>query len=347
MSVRTLAQTAQAFVEFAPHCRPGSPLYYEFALRVAEDGELLALAAETRAGQPPANMLFGAAHDLLLRGADHPARGYYPSVGGRGEPGPAAFAAFRDLCLSLRAEIGALLQTKLTQTNETRRCSYLLPAFTTVAALGGGQPLALLEIGSSAGLNLLWDRYGYSYGDGLVYGEKNAPVQIATELRGSVHPPLPTQLPEVAWRIGVDLNPVPIDDPASVRWLEALVWPEQLERLERLRAALELARIARPKLLAGDALELLPGLLEQTPASATVCVYHTHVTYQFSEEMRTWLDALLAAAGHKRRVLRVGCESLGAEQPQLLLTRYDSAGVAERLLAETTGHANWLRWIAS
>lgn len=345
MSGRTRAETARSFLSFAPHCVPGSPLYHELALRAAEDEELLALAAEAAAGQPPANMLLGAAHYLLLGGLDHPAAAYYPTRGGAGQPGPAAFAAFRDLCLGRRDEVAELLRRRRTQTNETRRCAYLLPAFATAAQMGGGAPLALIEVGPSAGLNMLWDRYGYSYGDGRVYGEAGSPVQIATELRGRVRPPLPDRPPEVAWRVGVELSPVDLGDPDAVRWLEALIWPENVARVERLRAAAALARAARPRIVAGDALELLPELIAEAPAGATLCVYHTHVTYQLSPELRGRLDELLGREGRRRRLLRLSCEGFGAEHPRLTLSRYEGGAAVERLLAVTSGHADWIEWL--
>jgi hypothetical protein len=344
MTARSIATTAREFLVFAPHCRPGSPLYELLAQRTAEDAELLALAAEAQPGQPAPNMLFAAAHDLLLRGAAHPAAAYYPTVGGAGAPGPAAFAAFRDLCLGRREEVRALLHTRRTQTNETRRCAYLLPGFTAAAAAAGGRPLALVEIGPSAGLNMLWDRYGYDYGAGLRCGDRGSPVQIRTELRGPGRPPIPAEPPAVAWRVGVELSPVDLGDAEAVRWLEALIWPEQVERVGRLRAAVALARATPPPIVAGDALELLPGLLAQAPEAAALCVYHTHVTYQLSAALRERLDQLLLEAGRRRPLLRLSCEGEGAAHPRLTLTSYGRGGAETRLLAVTPGHASWIAW---
>lgn len=192
---RTPTETAQAFLNFAPHCAIGSPLYAFLSLRIAEDAELLDLAARCAPGQPPPNMLFAAAHELLLRGEPHPLAGYYPTVGGSRAADEAAFAAFRDLCLGRRPVVEELLATRRTQTNETRRCAYLLPAFAEVATLAGGRPLALIELGPSAGLNLNWDRYAYDYGDGLLRGDPASPVRVTTELRGPLRPPLPARPP--------------------------------------------------------------------------------------------------------------------------------------------------------
>jgi len=338
---------ARSFADFVGHCLPGSPLYALLAAAVAEDTALLGLAERTRPGQPPPNMLFAAVHDLLLRGDRHPLAAFYPSLGGRAPAGPAAVAAFRDFCLGRAASIGELLATRLTQTNETARCAYLLPAFAMVQRLGGGRPLALIEVGASAGLNLNFDRYGYDYGDGREYGEPGAAVRLAAELRGDVRPPLPACTPEVAWRCVVDLSPVELGDPEAVRWLEALIWPEQEARLSRLRGAVAIALDHRPPVRRGDALALLPGLIAEAPAGAALCVFHTHVTYQFSAEMRARLEETFVAAGQARPVYRLSCEHSGAELPRLTLRTYGSGRVEERPLARTTGHANWIEWQAA
>lgn len=343
-SPRPHAEIARSFRNFAPHCRIGSPLYEQLSLAIAEDDALLELAAQTRAGQPPPNMLFGAVHYLLLRGTRHPLAAYYPTVGGGEPPGPDAFAAFREFCLSRREPIGHLLATRLTQTNETRRCSYLLPAFQTVYMQADHMPLALIEIGPSAGLNMAWDRYAYDYGNGLTVGDPDAGVLISTELRGG-RPPIPTRPPAVAWRLGVDLNPVDLENRDEVRWLEGLIWPDQLERMNRLRAAMSLVRAARLRIVAGDALALLPGLLAEAPGEAVLCVYHTHVTYQFSPAMREQLHTILDQAAVQRPIYRLSCEHDGAHDPHLLLTIYAGGRREERVLALTTGHANWIEWL--
>lgn len=339
-----LAHTFQAFA--SAEAQHGSPLYALLAPRIAQDDALLDLAAQTRSGQPAPIMLFGAVHDLLLHGLLHPLAKYYPTLGGNQAADEHAFAAFRDLCFAQREAIVERLTTRLTQTNETRRCTYLLPAFATVAALANNQALALVEIGPSAGLNLLWDRYGYDYGDGQLIGDPAAPLQLSTELRGTLKPPIPATLPVVVWRVGVEVNPLNLSDEVAMGWLEALIWPEHVARIARLRTAIEGARSDPPPIMAGNALELLPALLAQAPADAALCVYHTHVTYQFSSEMRAQLRELLAAAALTHPLYHLSCEGFGDGWPRLTLSTYHGASVEEQLLAITSGHGNWLEWRA-
>ena len=108
-------------------------LYAELCEGIAEDADLIDLARQTPVSQPPPNILFGAAHYLLLKGAEHPVRDYYPNLAnGSLQPPQEAFPSFRDFCLSQRDALLPLIETKLTQTNVIKRCLLLLPAFSEV-----------------------------------------------------------------------------------------------------------------------------------------------------------------------------------------------------------------------
>jgi len=160
-----------------------------------------------------------------------------------------------------------------TQTNEPARCATLLPVFARLP-----QPLALIEVGASAGLCLLPDFYGYKYARTLI-----RPAIIETEppvftCRVSETTPVPTAMPKIVWRAGLDLNPLDAADPAQAAWLEALVWPEQTDRLAHLRAALQIAVACRPRVVKGDLLgDDLVRLCREAPKGATLVVFHTAV----------------------------------------------------------------------
>src|SRR5205085_2794304 len=111
--------------------------------------------------------------------------------------------------------IEATILARSTQTNEVGRLATLVPAFAAVAS----GPIALIEAGASAGLNLFPDRYSYSWGDGTI---GSGPLLTASA-RGPV--PLPVAVPTVAWRVGVDLHPLDVADDDAMRWLSFLVWP--------------------------------------------------------------------------------------------------------------------------
>jgi hypothetical protein len=264
-----VSETAAAYVEFATlEARGVSPAYERLALEVARDDELVALVDTLPLAKRQPNLLFGAVR-LLGGPVEDP-------------------DAFRDFVVASWAAIEPEIRARATQTNEAGRCAVLMPVLATLP-----QPLALLEVGASAGLCLYPDQYGYRYGDRLV--GSGEPV-LECELTGAVPPDEP---PEVVWRAGLDLNPLDVTDPADVAWLEALIWPEHAHRRARLRAAAAVAAADPPLLVRGDLVDDLPALAAQAPAEATLVVFHTSVLYQVSPDRRAaFVDVVRDLPGH-------------------------------------------------
>ncbi|MGN9765611.1 DUF2332 domain-containing protein [Micromonospora sp. SD12] len=260
---------AESYVEFGTReARGVSPTYERLSLAVSRDDELLARLAALPPGKRQPNLLFGVVR-LLGGPVDGP-------------------AAFRDFALANWPAIEAELRTRATQTNEPGRCAVLLPV---LAALP--QPLALLEVGASAGLCLYPDRYAYRYGDHVLGAGDPAFGCAATGMAP------PDRLPEVVWRAGLDLNPLRVSDPADVAWLDALVWPEHTHRRARLRAAAAVAVAEPPLLVRGDLVDDLPALAARAPAGATLVVFHTSVLYQVPAPRRAaFTDAVRRLPGH-------------------------------------------------
>jgi hypothetical protein len=345
---------ARRFRRFAEaECRGVSPLYEHLACSIAADDELLALAAHAAQGQPAPNLLLAAVHFLLLKGQAAPLAQFYADLTPMAASPDVAYPAFRAFCLAHAAAVRHLLATRRVQTNEVGRCAYLLPAFTLVARLAHERPLALIEVGTSAGLNLLWNRYGYRYGPAdQCYGDPRSSVQIACTLRGHTRPPLPDRMPAMALSVGVDLHVVDLYDAEEVLWLRALVGPDRLERAQRLHNAVEITQRNPPTLLSGDGLVLLPELLRTVPADAAVCVFHTHTINQWSPEARDRLTTVLAEYGATHDLYRVSAEAvrLSAQRvstphPQLELTAWQHGQVHQRLLAYCDHHGRWLAWL--
>jgi hypothetical protein len=325
-----------------------APLYARLAEGVSTHAELREMADRHRPGQPPATMLFGAVHFHLLRGAEHPLRRFYPNLnGGHSVDGEEPFPAFVDFVETRREAIADLVQSRVTNTNEVGRSAALHAGF-RVLAKDAGQPLHLVEIGPSAGLNLIWDRYRIAYVAGARTFETdaaNAQLTIPCELRGENVPPL-GPAPRVASRVGLELNPVDLED-ADVRdWLKALVWPDHKARFDRLAKAIEIRRREKAEILAGDALSLLPDVLARVPPRETVCVYHSMVTYQFGHALRQSFDDLLTAAGVRRPVWRLSLEWAGDNKYPLRLTRYHDGIKTEKVLALCDPHGAWIEWSA-
>jgi hypothetical protein len=325
-----------------------APLYVRFAEGVAAAPDLQEMANQVRSGQPPANILFAAVHFLLLRGAEHPLRRHYANL--RDAPprdGEDPFPLFADFCAQHRNELMPLIRGRVTNTNEVGRSGTLNAGFREVAR-AANEPLHLIEIGPSAGLNLIWDRYRVRYRRGaeeFLTEVPDARLTLDVALRGEGTPPL-GPAPRVASRVGLELNPVDLSHPDERDWLRALVWPDQVPRFARLEAALDVYEDARPEIRVGNALELLPEAVARVPADETVCVYHTYVTYQFSSEMRQNFYDLLTVAGLRRQVWCLSNEGRHDNTNPLMLRRYHDGTREDRLLAMTHPHGTWLEWLA-
>jgi hypothetical protein len=239
------SELATAFTRFAAdRCGSYAPLYAHLASRIASDRELLAIAAHASPGQSQPDLMLAAVHYLLGRQPGSPLARYYPTLTSDPVPPGAAFPEFRSFCLAHRDELAALTGSRLVQTNEVRRCSYLLPAVTLAARLAAPAPLALIEAGASAGLNLGLDGYAYDYGTGTIAGDPRSQLTLQCELRGGTPPPLARPAPDIAWRAGIDLNPLDPLDPDDAAWLRALVRADHpgRARLEHQVAALSAGR---------------------------------------------------------------------------------------------------------
>ncbi|MBN9567875.1 MAG: DUF2332 domain-containing protein [Alphaproteobacteria bacterium] len=326
--------------------RTGSALYARLAQGVCGDDQLRALAAHAKTGQPHANVLFAAVHFLLMRGAQHPLHDFYPDFNGGHMADGDPFPPFRDFCLSYREQLLPLITTRVTNTNEVGRSALLHAGFRVLAREAGAAPLHLIEIGPSAGLNLIWDRYGVRYTrDGAIASEiaAGAPLVIDCALRGAGNPPS-GPAPAIAHRLGLELNPVALTDDDDRDWLRALVWPDQGARLSRLDRAIALFMDVKPEIRFGDALALLPAALAAAPADQTLCLYHTIALYQFSREMRTRLDAMLMEASRSRPLWRLSFEGALEGRYPLSLIAYRGGEKNARGLALAHPHGTWLEW---
>ena len=193
----------------------------------------------------------------------------------RSATSPAGTVDQRDFDATLNAwsdAIAAVMMTRTTQTNEPGRCAVLLPVLSQIPG-----PIALIEVGASAGLCLLPDAYGYAWGQHHLAPPARFAAAPTFACRASDKTPLPSRHPEIVWRVGLDLNPLDLRDAADVAWLENLVWPEHEVRLARLRAAIDIAREAPPRVEAGDLTQDLPALIAEAPTEATIVVFHTAV----------------------------------------------------------------------
>ena len=335
------AKAARYFTHFAEVAEHESPLYSALSRQIANDRELLALCNEMVERQPPANVLFAAVHFLILRGADHPLAGYYHTVGGEQDPDGKELAAFRDFCAEHHDELLPLLRRGRVQTNEVRRATFLMPAFAWVAERED-KPLATLEVGTAAGLLTLWDHYRYDYGERGAVGDSS--LSLSCEVRHGL-PPL--QIPSRAWSAGIDVEPIHVEDADQADWLRALVWPDQTERMNRLEAAIDIARRQPPQLVAGDGIDLLPEVAATAPEDALLVVHQTFAFNQVSPYDRARFDRALMDLSETRDIYLVAAEWAGLDDPfELRAGKAFRTEVPRKTLARVHHHGAWLEWVA-
>jgi len=351
---------AGSFASWGAQALQPMPLYGRIASAVAEDAEVRDLLLHAPPEQRLPVLLLAVVHHLLLGGADHRLSRLYPTVGGRAddEADDDPYVDFRDFVLGRRTEVSELLATRRTQTNEIGRCSVLRPAWAVVAE-EVREPLGLIELGTSAGLNLLLDRWAYSYSpEGPRYGDPARDVLVEAQSRGA-------RLPEsgslsLGSRVGIDTHPIPVGDEEAVRWLLACVWPEQLGRFRRLQAAIEVARTDPPRVVAGDLVETLPSIVAELSEDEHLAVQNSWVLNYLPAQSRQRLVTVLHEFGAARDLSWVSIESPefvpdldipprpdgGSDSTAsvAVLSTWRDGHRAVRRLADCHPHGSWVHW---
>lgn len=232
------------------------------------------------------------------------------------------------------------------QTNEVRRSAALIGGFSEIARRTG-LPLALYEIGASAGLNLLWDRFHYTLG-GQRFGPEDSLVRLDAEWRGDA-PALPPNI-AVASRAGCDIAPIDVSDPAGRLRLAAYVWADQTERQQRLQGAIEIARRCELKVDAQDAGEWIESKLVRPQPGIASVVYHS-IVWQYlppatRARVRAHLDTIGAQARHDAPLAWLRLERVRDQEPEALQLTLWPEG-REECLAQAQPHSAWVEWLGA
>ena len=365
---RPTAELRDLFLFLAEHDFAGySPTYERIARQMAASPELLRfvdLAAQSNSRRGRVPVLFLAAlHDLALSEPD--------SALGRlldGDPTVDVSSALEEAIANGGEALITTMHTRSVQTNEVGRSAAIAAGLSSVDT--GGRPVALIELGPSAGLNLFVDRWHVDYlRDGTVVtsiGPADSPVRLQCELRGPDTPRL-TDLPRIAIRTGVDPSPIDASDPVQARWLRACVWPDLPERSERLAAALRVVGAEPPPLVRGDAVTDLAPLVASIDPGFHPVVLSTWAMAYISAEGRAAVIAGLDAIGTERDLSVLTLEEprftehLGPTEP--FVRRYDEEGdgtptllglrdwrggmVTSTPLAMCHPHVRWMAWLGS
>jgi hypothetical protein len=304
----------------------GSKLYASLARSLADEPVVEVLVGDYEPKWEAPLRLFGGVHYLELAGmVQHP------------------WAKLRGVLEANRDWLARFVAEQPIQTNEVQRCWGLLPAFLAVA---DGRQLDLVELGPSGGLNLFWDRYAYRYGE-KGWGDPAAGLELSGHAEGGPPGDLLRTVVAVGRRVGIDRRPVDVTTDHGARLLEAFVWADQTDRLERVRRAIEIAREDPPRLLDGDYVEVLPALLAERDLDVLTVVYHSVSTVYLRSDERQRLDEILAEEGRRGSLARVSYE-IDRDTPTFhgFALDIETWPGGSRRLARLDGHANSLEWVS-
>ncbi len=293
----TSSEAAEAFLTLAAAEQRQVPMYARLCRAIAERPDVAALLLDAPVAQRLPVLLLAALHESVLTDPDSPLGAWFPSVGGDPDMAGDLGTALDSTLGEHRERIVASVRSRQVQTNEVNRCVAWRAGLALVCK-GDERPLALVELGSSAGLNLGLDRYDFTFdGAGLDWtvGPRDSAVRLATTVRNGPWPTVGDPIPPITERIGIDLSPLDPTDPDDTRWLTACVWPEQTVRLERLRAALAVTAASPPRVIEGDLVERLGDALNMIPPDHHVVVLSSWTIGYLPRERRVELGDQLGS----------------------------------------------------
>ncbi len=346
------------WLDTVPKTLHASPLYNALWERAKDDPEMLALMDLVEKDQPLPITFFTAINYLVLGNPQHSLARFYPYLQEDALPAAEAYLFFRTFVFDYEDRLRAILPTARLQTNEVTRCANLLPAFLLAYQRGGHQALNMIELGASAGLNLLWNQYGYRYSqasggqttENLLVKNQHAPVQVSCQVVTTQPFPLTsmTTLPRVARCEGIEICPRDLHNERDMRWVRAAIWPEELERYRTLDTALAFAQHNPLPMHTGDACDLLPALLAAIPTFQTAVVWHSYALNQGPIEVKQRIEAQIAEASHRLPIYRVALEfASGAAQPSLEWYEYQNGQIMrQEILAHCAVHGERMTWLS-
>jgi len=348
--VAELRGAAEVLAFQAAACRVVGSSLYERILRGAladlEGGGVCARVLDGRHEDPYGSALalrfLGAVHRIVLEGRAPGLGAVYPSAGGdpaAADPVAAFLAAVADHEDEVRARLADGVQT-----NEAGRSAALIGGYAEVARRTG-LPLRVREVGASAGLNLRFDCYAYDTGE-QVAGDPDSPLRF----EGFWEPPRPDLSGDlvVADRRGCDRNPLDPASEADRLTLLSFVWPDQQERLVRLRTALDIAARVRVEIDHADAADWIVGQLDRPPPGAVTVVVHSIVLQYLSSARRRDFRDAVADAGRRASpdapVAWLRMEPGTDDAAEVRVTMWP--GGEEELLGTAGYHGRPVRWLA-
>jgi hypothetical protein len=276
---------------------------------LANDAQLSELASSIPPERLPALLFVASVRLVAARHRGEPFVAYFPTAGGDQPPLDDQFAGrYRAFCLEHRDELAQVQGQRVYQMNEVARCTQVALAVGVLQRMRPGRNIALVDVGTGSGLGLYLDRYHYRLSDGRQWGASVSQVRIDCELQGPLRPLLPPPA-TIDHRVGVDLNPLDLDDEEERAWLAACIPPEA-GALRRVASAVEVARTGDAPIVRGDAHHLLSEVLGAVPAGLLVVVVDSYTAVFFDDTLQRHTGEVISRLGRERDVAWVALDPL-------------------------------------
>jgi len=335
----------ERFKRFAEtECKGVSPLYYFISNEVAKDKDLIDIASFCKQRQPMPNLFLASVQYLLLNNQSENLAQYYPSIN-KQHLEDLPFDLFKEFCIRNKEHIIELEQTRIVQTNALNRCAYLMPI---LSSLFQSQEVNIIDIGTSAGLTLNLDKYEYHYNGNYFLGQ--SPVKVRSEIRDGDMPKFES-IVKLNKKIGIDQNPLDLETKENSNWLRALIWADQIERVEKIEEAIRIAKKENNQLERASTIAEFQEIILNQDNNFPLAIFHTHTLYQFTPEERIEFWSLVDAIGKERDLTYLATEYSTVQQNDygikgviIEVTNYNKGTKSSQLVAETNGHANWIKW---
>lgn len=325
----------EKFIQFADvECKNSSEIYRKLSYYIAQDKDLIEICNYAPINQPIPNLFLGAVNYLLLKGYDNNLYDEY-YVNETSD----LIRKFKEFCIKNKIEIIKIMNNKLVQTNEVRRSSYIFPI---LCYINDKRKINLLEIGCSAGLQLLADKYRYKYDVYPGYkGNLTSDLTISSVItKGEFGSYIDEQM-DIGKRIGIDLNTIDFSKDEEFLWLKALIWPEHNDRRILLEKARDTVINESLKLKEGNALEILIEEVKKIPTDENLLIFHTHVANQMSIKEKEYLVKTIENIGKNRNLYHL---YNNINDKLLHLDSYKSGEKYPKIVGQTDGHGKWFEW---
>ncbi|HEV2614441.1 MAG TPA: DUF2332 domain-containing protein [Gammaproteobacteria bacterium] len=337
------------FEYFTPQ---SSPVYTAIAQIVATQPAILDALSVIPLQHSPRTVFLAAIHAVLLSGAKHALSDFYPTVGGQRIISDENLTEFKIIFLDFYRKYQTELKPyylKNTQTNEAKRSFALLPGLSEIIEREKSNKLSLIEIGTSAGFLLNLDKYGYKINN-LILGNKSAKKIFETTWTGKLPENLKDNFIIPEHKIGIDINPINIENKEEFLWLKALTWPEHVDRMENLDFACEVLLQNKKELLIlkGTLEDHIDKIMSVCADSKILCFYAVWVFYQLSESQKESINNIfikLAKTTNKKIYFMFDDMDIAqvGHGVNIILRRYDERGdYADHEVCAACHHGSWI-----